>query len=126
MHIMAGRARAEGADPAVYDKVAVALAARREGWEADDAAYEAWSDSTAGTRDTAGKAQAELHRRGYEVPAWTPEDERSEPEADESERQADAEPKFEAEPGVSEPGASPEVAESAGPGIEPEPEPGMV
>ena len=122
MRIMAGKAQVEGTDPATYDQAATELAARREGWEADNAAYEAWSDSTAGTRDIAGKAQKELERRGYEVPAWTPEDERSEPEADESERQAEAEPEFEAEPEVSEPEASPEAAENAEPGTEPEPE----
>jgi hypothetical protein len=101
------------------------LAARREGWESDNAAYEAWSDSTAGTRDIAGKAQAELERRGHKVPAWAPEDEHSEPSSDEPERQAEAEP--EAAPEASEPEASPEAAEDTGTGTEPElAEPGVV
>ena len=129
MRIMAGQAQVSGADPAVYDQAAAELAARREGWEADNAVYEAWSDSTAGTRDIAGEAQAELERRGHKVPAWAPEDEHSEPKADEPERQAEAEPEQEAgpeasEPERSEPEASPEAAEDMG--TEPEPEPGVV
>jgi hypothetical protein len=126
MRIMAGKAQVEGADPATYDQAAAELAARRAGWEADNAGYEAWSDSTAATRDIAGKAQAELERRGHQVPAWTPEGERSEPEADESERQAEAEPEFEAEPEVIEPEVSPEAGNDVGPGTEPEPELGVV
>ena len=122
MRIMAGQAQVGGTDPAAYDQAAAELAARREGWEADNAAYEAWSESTAGTRDIAGKAQAELERRGHEVPAWTPEDEHSEPRADEPERQAEAEPEREAEPAGSEPEASPEAAGDAGPGTESESE----
>jgi hypothetical protein len=119
MRIMAGKAQVGGADPAAYDQAAAELAVRREGWEADNAAYETWSDSTAGTRDIAGKAHAELERRGHEVPAWAPEDEHSEPKADEPER--------EAEPEASEPEASPEAAEDTGPGTEPElAEPGVV
>ena len=115
MRIMAGKAQVEGADPAIYDQAAVELAARREGWEADNAAYEAWSDSTAGTRDIAGKAQTELQRRGYDVPAWTPEDKHSEPEGDEPEHQTEPEPELETEPE-----ASPEAAENSGPETEPE------
>ena len=111
----------------MYDRAAAELAARREGWEADNATYETWSDSTAGTRDIAGKAQAELERRGHKVPAWAPEDEHSEPRADEPERQADTEPEQEAEPEASEPEASPEATEDTGPGTEPEfAEPGVV
>ena len=127
MRIMAGQAQVGGADPALYDQAAAELAARREGWEADNAAYETWSDSTAGTRDIAGKAQAELERRGHKVPAWAPEDEHSEPRADEPERQAEAKPKpeQEAQPEASEPEASPEAAEDTGPGPEPA-EAGMV
>ena len=101
----------------------------RAGRRSDNAAYETWSDSTAGTRDVAGKAQAELERRGHKVPAWAPEDEHSEPRADQPERQAEAEPEQEAEPEASEPEASPEAAEGTGPGTEPEPElaePGVV
>ncbi len=67
----------------MYDQATEELAARREGHEPDNAAYEAWSDSTAGTRDIAGKAQAELERRGHKVSARAPEDERSEARADE-------------------------------------------
>jgi hypothetical protein len=120
MRIMAAKAQAEGADPVIYGQAAAELAVRREGWEADNTAYEAWSDSTAGTRDIAGKAQKELERRGHEMPAWTPEEERSEPEADESEHQREAEPESQAEPELNEPEAGPEAAENAGPEIEPE------
>ncbi len=127
MRIMAGQAQVGGQDPAAYDQAAAELAARREGWEADNAVYETWSDSTAGTRDIAGKAQAELERRGHKVHAWAPEDEHSEPRADEPERQAEAEPEQEAEPEPSEPEANPEAAEDTGPGTEPElAEPGVV
>ena len=82
MHIMAGKAQVEGADPATYDQAAAELAAQREELDAGNAEYEAWSESTAGTRDIAGKAQKELERRGYEVPEWTPEEEQ--PETDRS------------------------------------------
>jgi hypothetical protein len=87
--------------------------------------YEAWSDSTAPTREIAGKAQRELERRGYQVAEWTREDQSFDREADEPEGQADA-PEIEADaPVVPEPEANaPEVADSAGP--EPEPEPGVV
>jgi len=129
MKIMAGQAQVGGEDPAAYDQAAAELTARKEGWEADNAAYEAWSDSTASTRDIAENAQAELERRGYKVPAWAPEHEHSEPEADESERQAGPEPEQEAEPEASEPEASPEAGEGTVPGTEREPElaePGVV
>ena len=116
MRIMAAQAQVEGNDPAIYDLAAAELAVRREGYEAGNAAYEAWSGSTAGTRDIAEKAQAELERRGHKVPAWAPEDEHSEPRADEPERQAEAEPERKAEPE-----ASPEAAgrHRAGPGLSP-------
>jgi hypothetical protein len=91
-------------------KAAAELASQREGWEADNAAYETWSDSTAGTRDIAGKAQKELERRGHAVPEWTPEEEQ--PEADEAE--AD-EPEVE----VPEPEArEPEANDSVEPDLE--------
>jgi hypothetical protein len=117
--IMTAEATAQGesADAAVYDQAAAELANQCQGWEADNAAYETWSDSTAGTRDIAGRAQKELERRGYEVPEWTPEEEQ--PEADEPE--AD-EP--EPEPEASEP----EAREGAEPELEvlDEPAPGVV
>jgi conjugative relaxase-like TrwC/TraI family protein len=46
-----------------------ALAAQRQRLEADHARYEQWSASTRATRDTAGKATAELQRRGQAQPA---------------------------------------------------------
>jgi hypothetical protein len=102
--IMAADATAQGAsaDAAVYDQAAAELASQRGGWEADNAAYETWSDSTAGTRDIAGKAQKELERRGHAVPEWTPEQEQPEadvPETDEPEAEMP-------EPDASEPEAS--------------------
>jgi hypothetical protein len=107
--IMAGQAQVKGEDPAFYDQAAAALAAQWEELDADNAEYEAWSESTAGTRDVAGKAQKELQRRGYEVPEWTPEEEQpeaGEPEADEPEVEM---PEPEAsEPEASE-GAEPEL-----------------
>ena len=110
IRIMAGKAQVEGGDPAICDQVAAELAAQREELDAGNAQYETWSESTAGTRDIAGKAQQELERRGHEVPEWIPEEEQ--PEADEPE--AD-EPEAE----VPEPEASePEASE----GAEPEPE----
>lgn len=49
------------------------LTAEKARLEAASARYEQWSATTAGTRDTAGKAKAELQRRGHEpVPAETP------------------------------------------------------
>ena len=76
MRIMAGQAQVGGADPAAYDQAAAELAAQREELRTRATpTYEAWSESTAGTRDIAGKAHKELERRGYEVPEWTPEEE---------------------------------------------------
>jgi hypothetical protein len=50
------------------------MAAERSGLEAASARYEEWSAKTAGTRETAGKAKAELQRRGHEpAPAETPQ-----------------------------------------------------
>lgn len=110
MRIIAAQAQVNAEDPAGYDQAAAVLAAQREELDAGNAEYEAWSDSTADTRDIAGKAQRELERRGHEVPDWTPEKEQ--PEADEPE--AD-----EPEVDVPEPEASePEASE----GTEPEPE----
>jgi TrwC relaxase/AAA domain len=48
--------------------LAAQLAAQRHRLEADHARYEHWSASTRGIRDTAGKAAAELQRRGQAQP----------------------------------------------------------
>ena len=125
MRIMAGKAQVDGTDPAAYDQAAAELAAQREELNAGDATYEAWSESTAATRDIAGKARKELERRGYEVPGWTPEEEQ--PEADEPE--ADEPEADEPEAEVTEPEASePEASEGAEPELETldEPTPGVV
>ena len=45
--------------------LAAQLAAERQRLEADNARYEQWSADTHATRDTAGKAAAELRRRGH-------------------------------------------------------------
>ncbi len=124
MRITAGKARVEGNDPAIYDQTATELAAQREELDAGNAEYEAWSESTSGTRDIAGKAQKELERRGHEVPEWTPGERQpamDEPEADELETELETEMP---EPEAAEPEASP----SAGPEPEvlDEPAPGMV
>ena len=126
MRIMAGQAQANGEDPAFYDRAAEVLSGKRGGLEARNAEYEAWSESTAGTRDLAGKAQKELERRGHEVPEWTPEGEQ--PEAETAEPEPGPEPELEVpEVETSEPEASPEVGETAEAGTEPEPaEPGAV
>ena len=50
------------------------IAAERSRLEAASARYEGWSATTAGTRENAGKAKAELQRRGHEpAPAETRE-----------------------------------------------------
>jgi hypothetical protein len=59
-----------------YDKIGAAsartlaaqLAAERQRLEAGHARYEQWAADTHGTRETAGKARAELHRRGQAQP----------------------------------------------------------
>jgi hypothetical protein len=129
MHIMAGKTQVEGADPATYDQAAEVLSGKRGGLEARNEEYEAWSDSTAGARDIAGKAQKELERRGHQVPEWTPEEpEEEQPETETAE--PEAEPELEAEvPEVeaSEPEAGPEASETAEAAAEPElAEPGAV
>jgi hypothetical protein len=127
MKIMAGKAQVDGTDPAAYDQAAAELAAQREELNAGNATYEAWSQSTAGTRDIAGKARQELERRGYEVPEWTLEQEQPEvdgPEADEPEPEV-TEPEVE----VTESEASePEASQGAEPELEAidEPTPGAV
>ena len=91
MRIMAGEGAGGGRRPGyLRPGGGQSWPAGAEGWKRTTRTYEAWSDSTAGTRDIAGKAQKELERRGYEVPEWTPEEEQPEPEADEPERQAEA------------------------------------
>jgi hypothetical protein len=125
LRVQEAQALARGENAAVYDQAADQLAADQAELEVANADYEAWSDSTAQTREIAAKAQRELDRRGYQVPEWAPDDESPERQADESEGQADA-PGVEAgEPVMPEPETNePEAADSAGP--EPEPEPGVV
>jgi hypothetical protein len=52
--------------------LAARLAAKRQRLEADNARYEQWSADTCATRDTAGKATAELQRRGHARPDGEP------------------------------------------------------
>jgi hypothetical protein len=132
LRVQGAQALARGENAAVYDLAADQLAADRAELEAANADYEAWSDSTAPTREIAEKAQRELERRGYQVPEWAPENESRERQADEPEGQAGG-PEVEAdaaevevdEPVMPEPETNePEAADNAGP--EPEPEPGIV
>ena len=53
--------------------LAAQLAAERQRLEADNARYEQWSADTRATRDTAGKATAELQRRGQAQPEREPQ-----------------------------------------------------
>ena len=96
------------------------LSGKRGNLEARNEEYEAWSESTAGTRDIAGKAQKELERRGHEVPDWTSAEEQ--PQTETAEPQP--EPELEAEvPEVeaSEPEMSPAAGETVEAETEPEP-----
>ena len=52
--------------------LAAQLAAERQRLEADNARYEQWSADTRATRDAAGKATAELQRRGHAQPDGEP------------------------------------------------------
>jgi TrwC relaxase/AAA domain len=52
--------------------LAAQLAAERQRLEADNARYEQWSAATRATRDTAGKATAELQQRGHAQPDGEP------------------------------------------------------
>ena len=126
MRIMAAQAQANGEDRAFYDQAAEVLSVKRGGLEARNEEYEAWSESTAGTREIAGKAQNELERRGHEVPGWTPEEEQ--PNAETAE--PGPEPELQAEvPEVEapEPEMSPEAGDATETGTELEPaEPGAV
>lgn len=63
-HAHTGAARAIG--------LAVQLAAERQHLEARNARYEQWSAGTRATRDAAGKAPAELQRRGHAQPHGEP------------------------------------------------------
>ena len=53
--------------------LAVQLAAERQQLEAGNAQYEQWAAGTHGTRETAGKARAELQRRGQANPEGEPQ-----------------------------------------------------
>ena len=53
--------------------LAAQLAAERQRLEADNARYEQWSTDTRASRDTAGKAAAELQRRGNAQPKSEPQ-----------------------------------------------------
>ena len=53
--------------------LAAQLAAERQRLEADNARYEQWSADTHATRDAAGKATAELQRRGHAQPDAEPQ-----------------------------------------------------
>ena len=53
--------------------LAAQLAAERQRLEAGNARYEQWSADTHATRDTAGKATAELQRRGHAQPDGEPQ-----------------------------------------------------
>src|SRR5260370_37325041 len=118
---MAAQAQANGEDSASYDQAAEVLSGKRWGLEARNAEYETWSESTAGTRDIAGKAQKELERRGHEVPEWTPEGEQPEAETAESGPEPEAELEAEVpEVETGEPEASPEIGETAEASAEPE------
>ena len=120
LRVQGAEALARGENTAVYEQAADQLAADRAELEAANADYEAWSDSTAQTREIAEKAQRELERRGHQVPEWAPENKSLERQADEPEGQADA-PEVEADEPVM---PEPEAADRAGP--EPEPEPGVI
>jgi len=53
--------------------LALHMTAERERLEADHARYEQWAADTLATRQTAGKAKAELHRRGQPQPDREPQ-----------------------------------------------------
>ena len=70
----------DGTRAASAKSLAVQLAAERQRLEASDARYEQWSADTHGTRESAGKARAELQRRRQtqlsRAPQAQPNDER--------------------------------------------------
>ena len=67
------RARRDHPGAARATALAAQLAAERQRLEADNARYENWSADTHATRDAAGKATAELQRRGYAQPETEPQ-----------------------------------------------------
>ena len=96
------QAQVHGEDPAAYQAAEAELEQDAEVLTGQDAGYQAWSESTAAERGLAGKAQAELTRRGGHE-ATGPENtepEITEPEAPEVEAEAEAEVQAEAEPAV--------------------------
>jgi len=62
------RAQHDHACAASATVLAAQLAATRQGLEADNARYEKWSAESRSTREAAGKAKAELQRRGNRQP----------------------------------------------------------
>ena len=90
LRVQGAEALARKENAAVYDQAAAELAAKRDALEADNADYEAWSDSTAQTRDIAEKAQHELEQRGHQVPEWTAGNDSPERQANGAARQSDA------------------------------------
>ena len=74
-HQQAAAAQTQHDYPGAASAAALAaqLAAERERLEAANARYEKWSVDTHGIRDTAGKAAAELQRRGHAQPESEPE-----------------------------------------------------
>ena len=66
------RAQHDRAAAASATALAAQLAAERQCLEADNTRYEQWSADTHATRDTAGKATAELQRRGHAQPDGEP------------------------------------------------------
>ena len=73
-HQQAADAQTQHDHPGAASAAALAaqLAAERERLEAANARYEKWSVDTHGIRDTAGKAAAELQRRGHAQPESEP------------------------------------------------------
>jgi hypothetical protein len=67
------RSRHDHAAAASASALAAQLAAERQSLEASNARYEHWSADTHATRDAAGKATAELRRRGYVRPDREPQ-----------------------------------------------------
>jgi len=74
-HRQAAEAKTQHDHTAAASATALAaqLAAERQRFEADNARYEKWSADTHATRDTAGKATAELQQRGHAQPESEPQ-----------------------------------------------------
>jgi hypothetical protein len=116
MRAEAADAQVRGDDPAAWYELAGEIDTESADLEAQNTAYEAWSRDTAAAREEAGRAQAELERRGDQVPEWMPQarDKGAEP-------QPEADPEPESEPAPEpEPESEPEAA--LDPEREPEPE----